>query len=215
MKQAIILLGNKQVGKDTGASAIISKYPFAYNVKFSAALKLLAAKVSNVPLALLEGGDRDAHFPDLHVNLHHLTDLFGALDIKEPWLSTPRELLIWLGTEVIRNKVSKEWHVEETFKALKPGMIPIFTDVRFANEINTVIDNFDRVDVALVHRPEVGLDVDELELSKVVHTCIAAGVFHPEWGVKVSFIPNVRSKGEYETAVRNWFERSLKTEGTK
>ena len=213
--KAIILLGNRQVGKDTAASAITTKYPFTTNVKFSKALKELAASVTGLPVSVFAEGDRDIPFtiPSPTLNWKLLATTLGITEIPLGYddCLTPRDILIWLGTDVIRTHAGEGWHIHRTQEGLPVGKIPIFTDMRFENELDWVLETFDSVSVGLIHRNGFPVDCHELELSKVIHKLIVMGMFKMGGNkISISIFPNHKDIMYLQTNILDWFTKSLK-----
>lgn len=213
MTKALILLGNRQVGKDTAANAITAKYPFTANVKFSQALKELAALVTGLPLSKFAEGNRDLPFcPAPILNDKLLAKALGILEIPQGYddCVSPRDILIWLGTYVIRNHVGEGWHVRRTEEALPVGKVPIFTDMRFENELDWVYETFDELHVGLIHRSGMPIDCNELELSKVVHKLVVMGMFRMGTkNINISIFPNHKDIGYLQGNILDWFGKLL------
>ena len=63
------------------------------------------------------------------------TTFFNQMEIfKEKTFKNPREIIQWLGTEVLRDIVNKNFHIEELFANLDLSEDTVISDCRFPNE---------------------------------------------------------------------------------
>jgi hypothetical protein len=135
----ILLLGNAGAGKDTIAEALGPEYT---NVKFATALRELAVNTSTLTMEELTNPyHKDAPIK-YTVDFTGLASYIGGLDgtPAPEELATPRDYLNWLGTGVLRNK-DPEWHIRRTTTQIRPTN-NVFTDCRFVNEFDLVVDLF-------------------------------------------------------------------------
>lgn len=143
----ILLLGNAGAGKDTIAEALGSGYN---NVKFATALRELAVNTSTLTMEqLTDPYHKDAPVK-YTVDFIGLAVYVGGLDgTPAPGdLRTPRDYLNWLGTGVLRQK-DPEWHIRRTASQIHPDN-NVFTDCRFVNEFDLVVERFNEQDLYVV-----------------------------------------------------------------
>lgn len=103
------------------------------------------------------------------VYLYNLDKVSGG-GIEHVVLDTPRKLLQFIGTDFIRDRVFRDWHVQASFapealKGLDKNGIYCVTDIRFENEYEFLKKKFgDNFICYYVERPEA-----EAELAKATH----------------------------------------------
>lgn len=110
--------GRAGAGKDTAASLI---EPRVHNLAFAKPLKDAAKILFN--------------FTD-----EQLYDPVKKEEVDPKWGKSPREILQWLGTDVLRNHISKDFfliNMENRIKEIEKENIAI-TDVRFNNEAELI-----------------------------------------------------------------------------
>lgn len=181
----IIAFGGKSgVGKDTAASLFIKKYGYTKR-SFAQPLKDLCARYFDIPVEQFEDPllkDRDFEIP-VQVDTNAALDLFLMAsnsilyidwrDVKRMSLFnkicyTPRELLVFVGTDLFRNNVDEQYWTKAGVADLKEGTNYVFTDVRFPDERAAL----DKLGAAIVlmrrykedlsnHRSENSLGKDE------------------------------------------------------
>ncbi len=123
------IIGRKRSGKDTFADTQrrIHSAGSIETVAFADPLKESMAILFDVPLK---------HFYD--------DDLKEKQDKR--WNMSPREMCMWMGTDILRNKVSADFLVQRAQSkvsklTVKPSVTAIvFTDVRFPNELKLLRD---------------------------------------------------------------------------
>ena len=128
----IALSGLQGAGKDTAAAYLIEKYGYT-KVSFSAALKDIVARLFHMDREMLEGVT-----PEARVNR----------ELVDPWWSdklgrevSPRDLLIEIGTDVMRNQFDPAiWtlSLQRQLDLIPADSKLVFTDARFFNELNLV-----------------------------------------------------------------------------
>jgi hypothetical protein len=88
---------------------------------------------------------------------------------------TPRELMVWFGTEVMREKFGPNFWIDRLAKNIPDNRVTFVTDTRFPNEVTEMIDRFPgRVRVIYVEADErigplVSATASPPELA-VIHT---------------------------------------------
>lgn len=135
----IIGLGyQKQVGKDTVANYLIKRYGFKKSA-FAAPLKELVT-ICNKKEGFNEGLNYWAERYGLSKE-HEIYDLLFARKFCENWRERDergkqRKFLQWLGTDIFRNKVDKDFWIGAMRRQIlhERGADLVITDVRFPNE---------------------------------------------------------------------------------
>lgn len=117
------LTGAAHSGKDTVANWFVTNRGFKA-VSFAGPLKRTISELFDIPLC-------DLHNPS------------KKEQVDERWKKSPRELMQWLGTDVIRNQVDEEFFVKQMGWRLEKMVIEegtdvVVTDVRFNNEAELV-----------------------------------------------------------------------------
>ncbi len=139
MISVIFLMGAEGVGKSTVASHLVSKYGFI-ELSFASALREsaiamwngIAAMTSNLPTLTIEDTQdrlkKEAPIGDLQL-------------AGRPF--SPRVLLQWFGTDIMRNKVANDIWAHATISRLrneiqKGNQRFVFSDYRFPNEFESI-----------------------------------------------------------------------------
>lgn len=152
--------GKKGSGKDTAAEVLLDK-GWA-RVSFADPLKDICAAVFGLKPAKFHHPEfKDIEFTEpLVLNEEHADNLLTALSgvvyshqhaalvkelVVDKQIKTARELLQFIGTDVIRNAYSKTYWVDLAESKLKDwterGVNVVFTDVRFKDEMEMIKDN--------------------------------------------------------------------------
>lgn len=153
----IVAFGYKAgVGKDTAADYLVSEYGFT-KTAFAKNLKDCCMHVfglSNDQVYDAELKQKELPTPisfdiwnyfyilDWMAKFIHkdLTNHKLALDCIGTKLKTPRDVLQFVGTEVMRAHC-KDYHVSSCFSSMDDGLDYVITDVRFVNEAESVIEH--------------------------------------------------------------------------
>jgi hypothetical protein len=153
------LCGKKGVGKDTAAEILLDK-GWA-RISFADPLKELCAAVFDIkPAKFFHPEFKDLVFEEpIILGRDHADNFIAALDrplyghaqshliydaFEGKEINTARELLQFIGTDVVRNCVSTTYWVDLAEKRLQrwvnDGVSVVFTDVRMPNERDLVKD---------------------------------------------------------------------------
>lgn len=190
----VAFIGKKGAGKDTAADVLIENKLLNKKVRMAGPLKTLCSEVFGVaPLLLNNPKTKDSPFKEpivldrrkLRAVMNKCIELVPEEDFKSGLylykasqasiyglenrlIKSPRELLQVVGTDFIRNRVFKEWHLRALFNG------PMFTeknsfkaaivDVRFENEmtyIKSLLGN--SVEFYYIERPNCVQDTHESE----------------------------------------------------
>jgi hypothetical protein len=208
-KVAIILLGNRGSGKDYAAAEVAEMTAVdvtTANIKFAAGLKHIACEATGLPPEYFES-DKLKDIPlEFAVNYDLISRRLGVIPTEYYYGDTPRDFLIWLGTDVIR-KFNPNWHIENALDNI-PGdaKVHIYTDMRFVNEYEEVRTLYPHQFILYLARKE-DADPGELELSKVIHMAIHDSTYNPEhstfFRVDNTEITNMRNTN-YLTDTLRW-----------
>lgn len=156
MSKVIGFCGTKGVGKDTAADALLEE-GWA-RVRFSQALKEITAEAFGIkPLFLEDPAFKDMEFEEklvldkkdvdnlldrLPLEINELQQQCITTDMIGRVFTTPRELLQYVGTDVVRNQVDVNGWVEIARRKIQDwfsrGVNVVVTDVRFPNEADVV-----------------------------------------------------------------------------
>lgn len=150
--------GPKGSGKDASAAILISENLAEGKISFAGPMKQILSKLCKIPISTFEDPAlKEKRFidpiiltADLIDNIvREMNDILKdefidgeAIDIKGiAWemLMTPRHLLQFVGTELIRKRINPDWHVAAAFRKevladLNPDAAFCVTDARFPNE---------------------------------------------------------------------------------
>lgn len=156
-------------GKDTCADILKEEGITQGKISFAGPMKKMVGEICNIPLSTFE--DRVLKEAPLarpvNINDYFLSQLFGYMDEYVSFGSedtmlramdkmsyqmnhlcpTPRSILQYVGTKIIRECVDAHWHVKAAFsKKNLEGMDPegtySVTDARFANEYQWLQNRF-------------------------------------------------------------------------
>jgi len=160
----VTLSGNMGSGKDTVAGYIKELIPEAKSYAFADHLKQIAIEVFECTIEEVYGDNKEVdfeeprHFTDREMEAIHLwvksrnpvyNDVICLkkaqdLSVKKSWeFKTPRALMQFLGTELLRDCYSKEYHINQVAHRIeedKPS-VAVVTDARFPNERDWAKDN--------------------------------------------------------------------------
>lgn len=131
MRQIIGFTGLAGSGKNTVANIIQELYPNKFvTMSFGSALKDVTSVMFNWPRELLEGDTIVSR------EFRETKDVYWSEKFGKDW--TPRIALQWLGTDVMRNQLDKDFWFNIGMKKIND--LPkdkgvLITDVRFVNEI--------------------------------------------------------------------------------
>jgi hypothetical protein len=128
----IAFAGLQGAGKDTAAAYLIEKYGYT-KISFSAALKDMVARVFHMDRETLEGVTPEARAEREEVD-SWWSDKLGR-DVS------PRDILIEIGTDVMRNQFDQRiWtlSVQRQLELMPANSKLVFTDARFFNELELV-----------------------------------------------------------------------------
>ena len=153
----IALAGDAGVGKDTFANVLIKDHDYT-RVALADPLRWLCSKTFKLNYDLFSDNDKkDEELPDgqLALDFHHIDKIRELISsewgyevsykIREEMeeyegeeFDTPREILRFVGTKLMRNLVSNDIWIELAIdKIRKTGGNIIITDCRFENERDT------------------------------------------------------------------------------
>lgn len=189
----------KTGGKDTAAAILIEAKKANGKLSFAGPLKEICSKVFNIPLPTLNDPVlKEKPFKEpLTLTLKHLrairNECVSMLDpiqgdrqvynpnkasvygIEGKILYSPRELMQFIGTDYIRERIYGKWHLEAAFsparlaKLSKTGVYCV-TDARFENEYQFLRDRLgDDFMCFYVERPEA---------EEILADAIKAGTAH-------------------------------------
>lgn len=156
MSKVIGFCGKKGAGKDTAADALLEE-GWA-RVRFSQSLKEITADAFDIkPLFLEDAAFKDVEFDEpirvtkhdvltlcekLPLDINNSKELEIMLDMVGREFKTPRELLQYVGTDIVRNKVDVNGWVKIAQTKIKEwfdrGENVVVTDVRFPNEADVI-----------------------------------------------------------------------------
>ena len=156
LKQIIGIGGAKFAGKNTAATIFRNKYGFK-ELSFAFPLKIAVAQAFDLTYRELDDPElKEKPFKkDIKMNIHALNSLKKVLSryhtftekdfIKmlleigpQRFFSTPRQLLQYVGTDLIRNCVDNMFWCKAFIHDCKPYEAIVVPDVRFANERATI-----------------------------------------------------------------------------
>lgn len=191
----LVFIGPKQAGKDTSAGFLISAKKATGRIAFADPLKSLCSEIFNVNYEyFIDPQLKEKPFENpIPITRSHLKglakgcvrlvsetnesgewkyniDRFIISDLEGVNLITPRHMLQFVGTDIIRERIYKEWHLEAAFgkKArakLSANGVYCVTDARFLNEFQFLKTQFgDKIEFYYIQRPQA-----EQELAKASH----------------------------------------------
>jgi len=193
----IALIGPKQAGKDEAARILRKENKIQGKIAFAMPLKLLCSEIFNIDLKNFDDPDLKEKPFDTPITLDtrllrkiknkcmqiveeydytnglrkYNSGKISVTGIDGRQIKTPRELLQVIGTNFIRDRLYKNWHVEAAFndeitKLLDPDGIYAVTDARFTNELDYLYEKFgiDELVTYYIERPKA-----EKQLKKATH----------------------------------------------
>lgn len=195
------LAGPKGSGKDTAYEILKKKSRIYAKLSFAGPLKQISSDIFNLPMGYFE--KRELKERQLKEPITLTKKLIKAVLQELPnWLpqtegdvlkysissvsivgiegrivNTPRELLQIIGTDLIRDRVYSNWHIEATLgeyalSKLDDSKNYAVTDVRFLNELEAIL-NLPNGEVYYIERPEAedvlgnSKHASELESKKI------------------------------------------------
>tara|TARA_Y100000780_G_C13666145_1_gene410558 strand:+ start:1252 stop:1830 length:579 start_codon:yes stop_codon:yes gene_type:complete len=118
------IVGNKGHGKDTIGDYLVDEYKFN-KVSFATPLKNICKELFNFNHEQLYGDKKEV--------------------IDKEWNITPREVMQFIGTDLIRNQIStiipnvkNDFWIIKLLKSIKDNKNYVICDVRFQNEIDHI-----------------------------------------------------------------------------
>lgn len=146
--------GKAQAGKDTAADYMIGRHGWTRKVGFADNLKNICMKVfdlSEYDVHTQEGKSSLLNIPVV-ISKPHLSQVIKCMQLTHSvsledkdytWmigtkLGTPRSILQFIGTEVIR-LYANNFHLEAVIDSVAPNEKVIITDARFPNEVDSVL----------------------------------------------------------------------------
>jgi hypothetical protein len=180
--------GKALVGKDTIADYIISSHGWDRKIGFASNLKSACMEIfdlSEFQVYSQEGKSSRleepvlVHFADIENIISWMRKTHKSISILDRpavdvrrWvgkiLSTPREVLQFVGTEVMRFYV-EDYHTSVVFLEIREKENVIITDVRFPNEVNGVLNKNGvvvRIERPITLRERKGIVLDSNHLSE-------------------------------------------------
>ena len=150
------LSGKALAGKDTVADYLIDHYFWTRKTGFATNLKLACMEVFNLTeFQVFEQAGKSAKLDtavvvdvDMLVSLLNWMGKTHEVSLNDrdyshivgENLHTPRDILQFVGTEVMRYYAS-DYHMEVVFRSVDRSENVIITDVRFPNEAQSILDN--------------------------------------------------------------------------
>lgn len=209
--QLVVLVGPKASGKDTVAELLKKQKKISGNVAFALPLKRICSVAFDLGLTnfshpiLKETQFKEPVKPTIRQFRLFKEEMLKYVDPYEPGkfhnlnkipanifmgnnFQTPRQLLQYLGTEIIRNYVNPDWHCMAAFGAenmrlskLTNTLAYAVTDCRFVNEYAYLKQNYPNAYFFYVERPEAeevlvaATHASELETQQVKALLLADG----------------------------------------
>ena len=145
------IAGYKNTGKNTAAEALVNGHGFE-EYSFAGPIKKACSAAFDIPYAVLEHTDKkDAPFPHpMYIDEIELFGLIRHLQKYQPItnkdiasmillsanvpLNTPRALLQFIGTELVRAVVDTNFWTNALLKSIADVPNAVVTDARFPNE---------------------------------------------------------------------------------
>lgn len=156
MTKLISLSGNMGSGKDTIAAMINDARPEAQSYAFADHLKQISIEIFGLSHEQVHGDKKEIEFKKpillsaalimeiknwvvLRNSNYMLVDIEELKNMAlrgETTFKTPRKVMQYLGTEILRDHFSKTYHIDQVMKRIKDEQpeIAIITDARFPNE---------------------------------------------------------------------------------
>lgn len=156
----IVFVGPRNSGKDTCAS-IVQEMGAGPTVKFAGPLKSICSNLFGIPLADFEDATKKEAAGEYRITSLTVGSLAYSMQAWVPMtqkeerdalrafanhvgtiLSTPRQVLQYVGTEMIR-AVDGDWHCKAAFSGVSGDLTDDFvvTDCRFPNEYDFLVKN--------------------------------------------------------------------------
>lgn len=190
-------------GKDTAAAILIKAKKANGKISFAGPLKDICSKVFKIPLQVLNDPVlKETPFKQpITLTKKHLRDIknecvtilnpeqgnvllynpnkASVLGIEGRVMNSPRELMQFIGTDFIRNRIFQGWHLNAAFgeanlSKCEANGVYCVTDARFFNEYEFLRDRFgDDFSCYYVERPEAeenlknATHASELETQKI------------------------------------------------
>jgi len=166
----IAFSGNKFAGKDTAAEVLIKRHNFK-RIGLADKLKDICSEVFNIPRLDMDDPSKkeDPFKTQIYISSNHLENLLRRLlddgfefdyevalgqicrDFYGKSLSSIRDMLQTVGTDIFRNYIKDDIWLEYIKKELSPEKNIVITDARFKNE-REYLKNLGAI-LILVHRP--------------------------------------------------------------
>lgn len=192
----VALIGPKSAGKDTVADLLKESKLSNGKLSFAGPLKEMLSQVFGIPMQLFNDPDLKELVMKNPITLtpktlreikNRCTELVDPYDgstvvkynanrasiagLEGRTITTPRELMQLIGTEYIRNRIYKNFHIEAACSderlaklAPKSGLF-LVSDVRFVNEFEYLRDKFgEQFGAFYIERPEA-----EAKLAAATH----------------------------------------------
>lgn len=144
------LAGRKRSGKDTAAKALIARG--FKKLSFAQPLKEICASMTGLPFEhfdkdilkdanlfepiLLKGGEINRLLEGLHELAPLNRELAGSIMMRctDMIFHTPRELMQFIGTDIVRDIISREYWTNTMRSKLRVANKVVITDMRFLEE---------------------------------------------------------------------------------
>lgn len=164
----ISFTGPKGSGKDSAAAILHDDGHSRGKISFAGPMKEILSEVYRIPLATFESPDlKEKPFSEaLILDVHRIqsialrmlrllpetefeyTNGLNFQAVEKTRLTSPRHMLQYVGTEMIRNIIHPDWHVAAAFRQdvldkLPKGCTFCVTDARFVNEYLWLSDRFE------------------------------------------------------------------------
>ncbi len=162
MYDAILITGLKGSGKDTAAKYFIDN---GYvKVSFADKLKDICSIIFGWPRELMEGTTEYSR------QFRETTDGWWSKKLSRETF-TPRDALVEIGTDILRQNFHNDIWVYSLLRTLKTTERYVFTDVRYVNEIEIIQAHFGKSNVSTIRlrrrpEPEWWLQLRKGEIQK-------------------------------------------------
>lgn len=179
------LAGKKGSGKNT-VSKILHKHGFTNaETSFAYNLKQVCSKVFNMDPAIFYSQEaKESRFKEpLVITSGHVNHIFSICLTIHPFklvnydlkmlegteLNSPREILQFVGTSIIRNLIDEKWHIHACLSNIHPKDNICITDVRFLNEYYELCNKKDSLIIYVKRETEFKDDhISETEVEKIL-----------------------------------------------
>lgn len=147
-KMIIGLSGQKNSGKDTVYEILKKHHPKIERIALADNLKWICCQVFKIPLIFFndrELKEKDFEIPVI-ISQENILGIYEETkkiypvencvfkDFSNIVIKTPRNLLQFVGTEIIREWIHISWHLMAVLSKIKKDRIYVITDIRFENE---------------------------------------------------------------------------------